>query len=174
MYRPMMPLIRCGMWVEIFWVQSAPDIIRMYCEDWGLDINVSKTSYIFTWEDKITAFFFLFSFSFLLLQDESVEAVWNYKYLRVRFNYNDKFLKAQKPQLSLANVAVFLTLWKYRQLNLPLDIPPEPFRKMCATDIFAWLWNNVIGLRKHGCSLKTAAWSFEVNPFTAMSLENDQ
>ena len=32
---------------------------------------------------------------------------WDYKYLGVKFNYNNKFKKAQQLQFSLANRAVF-------------------------------------------------------------------
>ena len=47
-------------------MQRVLDIIRKYCEDWGLDINVSKTSYIFTWEDNCLFSFFFFIKTHLL------------------------------------------------------------------------------------------------------------
>ena len=48
-------------------MQRALGIIRMFCEDWGLDINVSKTSYIFTWEDNCLFSFFFFKTNLLKL-----------------------------------------------------------------------------------------------------------
>ena len=63
--------------------------------------------------------------------EETVDIVWDYKYLGVKFNYNNKFKKAQQLQLLLANRAMFLLLRKCRQLNLPLDIQLELFENVC-------------------------------------------
>ena len=76
---------------------------------------------------------------------------WDYKYLGVKFNYNNKFKKAQQLQFSLVNRAqqlqfslvnraqqlqfslvnraMFSLLRKCRQLNLPLDMQLELFEK---------------------------------------------
>ena len=56
--------------------------------------------------------------------EETVDVVWDYKYLGVKFHYN-KFKKAQQLQFWLANRAMFSLLRKCRQLNLPLDIRLE-------------------------------------------------
>ena len=61
--------------------------------------------------------------------EETVDVVWDYKYLGVKFNYNNKLKKAQQLQFSLANRAMFSLLRKCRQLNLPLDIQLELFEK---------------------------------------------
>ena len=52
--------------------------------------------------------------------EETVDVVWDYKYLGVKFNYNNKFKMAQQLQFSLVNRAMFSLLRKCRQLNLPL------------------------------------------------------
>ena len=57
--------------------------------------------------------------------DETVDVVWDYKYLGVKFNYNNKFKKAQQLEFLLASRAMFSLLRKCRQLNLPLDIQLE-------------------------------------------------
>ena len=44
--------------------------------------------------------------------EETVDVVWDYKYLGVKFNYNIKFEKAQQLQFSLANRAMFSLLRK--------------------------------------------------------------
>ena len=95
-------------------LQRALYILNIFCEVWGLDINVSKTKVIFS-RGKIRK---LPKFEF---KEETVDAFGDYKYLGVKFNYN-KFKKAQQLQFSLANRAVFSLLRKCRQLNLPLDI----------------------------------------------------
>ena len=51
--------------------------------------------------------------------EETVDVVWDYKYLGVKFNYYNKFKKAQQLQFLLANRAMFSLLRKCRQLNLP-------------------------------------------------------
>ena len=62
--------------------------------------------------------------------EETVDVVWDYKYLGVKLNYNiDKFKKAQQFQFSLANKAISSLLRKCAQLNLPLDIQLELFEK---------------------------------------------
>ena len=61
--------------------------------------------------------------------EETVDVVWDYKYLGVKFNYNNKFKKAQQLQFLLANRAMFSLLRKCRQLNLPLDIQLEFLEK---------------------------------------------
>ena len=61
--------------------------------------------------------------------EETVDVVWGYKYLGVKFNDNKKFKKAQQLQFSLANRALFSLLRTCRQLNLLLDIRLELFEK---------------------------------------------
>ena len=39
--------------------------------------------------------------------EETVDGVWDYRYLGVNFNYNYKFKKAQQLQFSLANMLCF-------------------------------------------------------------------
>ena len=68
-----------------------------------------------------------------------LDVVWDYKYLEVKFNYNNKFEKAQQLQFLLANRAMFLLSRKCRQLNLPLHIQLELFEKMCAPNPSVWL-----------------------------------
>ena len=78
-------------------LQRALNILKTYCEFWDLDINVRKTKVM------------IFSrgggggreirqmpkFNF---NEETVDVVWDYKYLVVKFNYNNKFEKAQQLQ----------------------------------------------------------------------------
>ena len=42
--------------------------------------------------------------------EEIVDVVWDYKYLGVKFNYNNKFKKSQQLQFLLANRAMFSLL----------------------------------------------------------------
>ena len=97
-------------------LHRALDMLRIYCEVWGLDINVRKTKVVIFSRGKIRK---MPKFGFI---EETIDVVWDFKYLGVQFNYNNKFKKAQQLQFSLANRAMFSLLRKCRQLNLPLDI----------------------------------------------------
>ena len=69
-------------------LQRALDMLKIYCKVWGLDIYVKKTSHdIFKGEDKKKKPKFNFN-------EETVDVVWDYKYLGVKFYYNNKFKKA--------------------------------------------------------------------------------
>ena len=67
--------------------QRALDILKIYCELWGLDINVRKTKVMIFSRGKIRK---MPKFNF---NEETVDFVWDYKYLGVKFNYNNKFKK---------------------------------------------------------------------------------
>ena len=63
--------------------------------------------------------------------EETVDVIWDYKYLVVKVTIIKKFKKTQQLQFSLANRAMFSLLMKCRQLKLPLDIQLEPFENVC-------------------------------------------
>ena len=70
-------------------LQRALDILKTYYEFWGLDINVRKTKVMIFSRGKIRKmpkFYF---------NEEIVDVVWDYKYLGVKCNDNNKFKKAQ-------------------------------------------------------------------------------
>ena len=79
-------------------LQRGLDMLKIYCKFWGLDINVRKTKVIFS-RGKIRK---MPKFNF------NQDVVWDDKYLGVKFNYKNKFKKAQQLQFSLANRAVFI------------------------------------------------------------------
>ena len=70
-------------------LQRALDMLKIYREVWGLDINVRKTKVMIFSRGKIRKmpkFYF---------NEEIVDVVWDYKYLGVKCNDNNKFKKAQ-------------------------------------------------------------------------------
>ena len=81
-------------------------MLKIYCEAWGLNINVRKTKVMIFSKGKIRK---MLKFSF---NEETVDFVGDYKYLGVKCNYNYKFKKAQQLQFSLANRAMFSLLRK--------------------------------------------------------------
>ena len=66
-------------------LRRALDMLKIYCEFWGLDINVRKTKVMIFSRGKIRE---MPKFNF---NEETVDVVWDYKYLGVKFNYNNKF-----------------------------------------------------------------------------------
>ena len=64
-------------------LQRALDIFKIYCEFWGLDINVRKTKVMIFSRGEIRK---MPKFNF---NEETVDIVWDYKYLGVKFNYNN-------------------------------------------------------------------------------------
>ena len=55
-------------------------------------------------------------------RDETIEVVSSYNYLEVLFNYDGKFGRSIKKQISQAKRALFALLSKARKLQLPLDL----------------------------------------------------
>ena len=82
-------------------MQKALDALNVYCEVWGLSINVKKTKVVLFSRGKVRK---LPKFYF---GSEPVDIVYDYKYLGTVFNYNNKFLKAQTSQFITANRAMF-------------------------------------------------------------------
>ena len=82
-------------------LQRALDMLKIYREFWGLDINVKKPKVMIFSRGKIRK---MPKFNF---NEETVNVVWDCKYLGVKFNYNNKFKNAQQLQFSLANRAMF-------------------------------------------------------------------
>ena len=88
-------------------LQRALDMLKIYCEFWGLDINVRKTKVmIFSRGGKIR------KVPKLNFNEETVDIVWDYKYLGVKFYYNNKFKKAHQLHFSIANRAIFFIIVK--------------------------------------------------------------
>jgi hypothetical protein len=104
-------------------MQKCLNLLKSYCNIWGLNINVKKTKVLVFSRGKIRN---IPQFSF---GEEKVDVVFDYKYLGVVFNYNNSFSKAIKERCILANRAMFLLLKRCRQACLPLDIQIDLFQK---------------------------------------------
>ena len=125
------------------------------CEFWaGIDINVRKTKVMIFSRGKIRK---MPKFNF---NEETVDVVWDYKYLGVKFNYNNEFKKAQQLQFPLAYSAVFIVK-KMSAAKVATRYTVRTFWKMCVPNPFVWLWN--MGVRQDGCNLKTAASIFKTD-----------
>ena len=104
-------------------MKLAINMLEHYCNIWGLKINVSKTKIIVFSRGKIR------NLPQLYFQNELIGIEFDYKYLGVIFNYNNKFTKGIKERVTIANRAMFSLLKKCRNLFLPIDIQIELFQK---------------------------------------------
>ena len=104
-------------------LQSALNASSIYCRDWGLTVNLTKTKIIIFSSGKITKHR---NFTF---NGKPVEVVDDYVYLGTTFNFNGNFSKALEKQIDLARKAMFSLLTKARRLLLPIDLQLELFEK---------------------------------------------
>ena len=120
-------------------MQKGLDALSEYCTRNGLEINVSKTKIIVFSRGKIR------NLPIFTYNNANVEIVFDYKYLGVIFNYNNRFQKAMKNQCNSATRAMFSLLKKSRKLDLPLDLQLDLYQK-CIKPILLY-----------GCEM----WGFE-------------
>lgn len=97
-------------------LQKELDTLNSYCNNWDLKVNSDKTKIVIFSRGKIRN---LPSFNF---NNDSIDVVFEYKYLGIVFNYNGSFVKAKKHLVDQATRAMFALITKARQLCLPIDI----------------------------------------------------
>ena len=74
-------------------LQKALNAVNLYCIQWNLTVNTSKTKIVIFSKKKVTDFpAFLFGHS-------TIEVVDDYTYLGIIFNYNGSFQKAINKQV---------------------------------------------------------------------------
>ena len=93
----------------------ALDALALYCNKWGLKVNVDKTKVLIFSKGKVTK-----HKSFKFGQNE-IEVVFDYVYLGTKFNHNGKFEVAMAKQKLKVDKAKYCLLAKGRQLNLSVD-----------------------------------------------------
>ena len=103
-------------------LQNALNVYNLYCQNWKLSINKSKTKVLIFSKGRRP------NHSFKIGDDE-IEIVSDYKYLGVLFGRSGSFLSAKKYIASQATRAVYSLLKKARSLLLPIDMQIEMFEK---------------------------------------------
>ena len=119
-------------------MQGCLNALEVYCKNNGLYINTTKTKVVIFSRGKIRI---LPGFTF---NGEPLEVVWDYKYLGIVFNFNNKFTVAKKSQCTIANKAMFGLIRKCKRLALPLDIQLDLFEK-CIVPILLYgceVWSH--------------------------------
>jgi hypothetical protein len=107
-------------------LQEALDAMADYCNKWQLKVNATKTKVMVFSRGKVQK---LPSFQY---NGSPIDVVYEFPYLGVLLNYNNRFLVAQKHLYDKASRAKFALLKKCKKLMLPIDIQIELFDKMIA------------------------------------------
>lgn len=104
-------------------LQRKLDLVQEYCTQWKIQINTDKTKIVIFSRGKVR------SFPQFTINDLSIEIVSDFSYLGVIFNYNGKFKKNMENRQARAKRAICALLTKARNLQLPLDIVLDLYRK---------------------------------------------
>ena len=105
-------------------LQASLDKLCDYCSTWSLTVNTMKTKIIVFSRGKIRRipkFYY---------NGKEIEVVFDFKYLGLLFNYNNRFSVAQKDLYDRASRAMFSLLRRCRKSCLPLDLQFDLFDKV--------------------------------------------
>ena len=98
-----------------FQLLKALDALNLYCNKWGLKVNVDKTKVMIFSKGKVTKYK---SFKFGL---HNIEVVYDYVYLGTKFNHYGRFYVAMAKQKFKADKAKYSLLAKAREINMTVD-----------------------------------------------------
>ena len=119
-------------------LQIALNEFCLYCEQWKLNVNISKTKILVFSKGRMLKKEFLFN-------NIVLENVKEFKYLGIVFSRSGSFCKAKKHLCEQAQKAMYGVIRKIRQFNLPID---------CQLDLFDKI---VIPVLLYGCEI----WGYE-------------
>ena len=105
-------------------LQKALNCMYNYCNQWHLTVNPDKTKIVVFSKGKIRrkpVFYY---------NDLPLEAVDDFSYLGVKFNFNGKFSKTKKFLTDQARKAMFSVMTKIKKMCLPIDIQLQLFDSM--------------------------------------------
>tara|TARA_B110000196_G_scaffold86649_1_gene75141 strand:- start:271 stop:3555 length:3285 start_codon:yes stop_codon:yes gene_type:complete len=122
-------------------LQLAMSEIAVYCDQWELDINVTKTKVVIFSKGKIKK-----QHNFTI-GNLKIDTIFEYCYLGIVFNYNGSFTKAITERITLAQKGMFGLNAKAVNLQLPPDIHIDLFEKMitpiCLYGSEVWGYSNL-------------------------------
>ena len=122
-------------------LQQALNCMNDYCELWQLHINTDKTKVVIFSRGKLR------SKPVFYLNNALLEAVDDFSYLGVMFNYNGKFGKTKKHLTDQARKAMFSVMTKVKKLCLPVDIQLQLFDSMLSPILLygseVWGYENI-------------------------------
>ena len=104
-------------------LQKALNAVYEYCKMWKLQLNTSKTKIVIFSKGKVR------KYPTFKYNNETIEVVDDYVYLGVTINFNGKFEKAMKKQVTQASRALCSLKTKRNKFRLPLDLYLDLFDK---------------------------------------------
>ena len=104
--------------------QHALDAMHEYCVINELKVNATKTKIVVCSSGKLR------NVPRFTYNNEAIEVTYDFQYLGLKLNFNNKFKVAQKDLFDRASRAMFSLLRKCRKLMLPIEIQIELFDKM--------------------------------------------
>ena len=121
-------------------LQNGLNLMEIYCNQWKLVINGSKTKVVIFARGKARKDQGVFMYN-----GTQLEIVDDYTYLGVIFNYNGSFTKTKKRRVEQASKAMFGLIRHCKRMDLPMDISLELFDRM------------ILPILLYGCEV----WGFE-------------
>ena len=123
-------------------MQNILKALELYCEQWKLEVNSSKTKVVVFSRGRINYDTYDFMF-----REENLETISEYKYLGITFNYNGRFRNGQIELTKKATRAMYSLIGKCRKYDLPIDLQLELFNTM------------VMPIMTYACEI----WGYSVN-----------
>ena len=120
-------------------MQKSLNTLHEYCKEWKFKTNVTKTKIMLFSRGKKR------HLPDLMFGNSKIEAVFEYNYLGIIFNYSGNFTKAIKSLYDKGLIAMFSLLRKARSLQSPIDLLLHLFDKVVTPVIL------------YGCEV----WGFE-------------
>ena len=122
-------------------LQKGLDAVKQYCDKWKLSLNAKKCKVVIFSRGKIRRF------PDFVIGSEKLEVVYDFMYLGLRLNYNNRMQVAQRDLFARASRAMFALLTKAKSLKLPPDLTIDLFDK------------TVLPIITYGCEI----WGFDIN-----------
>ena len=97
-------------------LQDALNALYAYCKKWGLKVNLDKTKVVVFSRGKVR------KYKCFYYGNDIIDVIYDYLYLGVIFNFNNKFNKTKDRQKTLGLRATFGLISKIKKLNLPMSI----------------------------------------------------
>ena len=104
-------------------LQIGLNCVNEYCDQWKLKLNADKCKVMIFSRGKVR------NIPLWFIGDKRLEVVFDFGYLGLKLNYNNKFKTAQIDLCTRASRAMFLLLKKANRLSLPLDVILDLFDK---------------------------------------------
>ncbi len=97
-------------------------MLELYCEQWQLELNNSKTKVVVSRRGRMNYGTYDFVF-----REENIETITEYQYLGILFNYNGRFRTGQLELKKRLTRAMYSLIGKCHKYDLPVDLQLESF-----------------------------------------------